>query len=133
MAGKTTYLKNALLNYVAHGTAYAAPSNLYLALYPSSTPPTVGGGGTEIATGGGSNYGRVLISFSTSTTGVISNTGLLLYNQAGTAWGVIGFYAIFDAVTAGNMLFFGGFTTPRTIAITDVFEVLTGNLVLTEI
>ena len=133
MAGKTTYLKNALLNYVAHATSYTPPSGLYLALYPSGTPPTVSGGGTEVSTGGGSAYARQLITFSTATTGVLTNTALIIFPQAGSAWGTIGFFAIFDALTAGNMLFFGSFATPRTINTTDVFEVLASNLTLTEI
>ena len=50
MAGFSDYLEDKVLDHVFGGTAYTAPSTLYVALY--TVAPTDTGGGTEVSGGG---------------------------------------------------------------------------------
>lgn len=54
MAGFSTYLENAVMNFLFSKTPYTAPDK-YVALYSSA--PTDDGGGTELT---GNGYARVL-------------------------------------------------------------------------
>ena len=53
MAGFSDYLEDKVLDHVFGGTAYTAPSTLYVALY--TVAPTDTGGGTEVL---GRGYSR---------------------------------------------------------------------------
>ena len=50
MAAFSDYLENKVLGHVFGGTAYTAPSTLYVALY--TVAPSDTGGGTEVSGGG---------------------------------------------------------------------------------
>ena len=50
---------------------------------------------------------------------------------AGGAWGTITHWALFDAVTAGNMLWHGDLTTARTIGDGDQLTFAIGALSIT--
>ena len=47
------------------------------------------------------------------------------------SWGTIGWVAVWDNSTGGNMLFHGALTTSKTIASGDVFRVPAGDLDIT--
>ena len=49
MAGFSDYLEDKVLDHVFGGTAYTAPTTLYVALY--TVAPTDTGGGTEVSGG----------------------------------------------------------------------------------
>ena len=53
MAGFSDYLEDKVLNHVFGGTAYTAPSTLYVGLYTAAPSDT--GGGTEVS---GGSYAR---------------------------------------------------------------------------
>jgi hypothetical protein len=120
----TNYLENKLIDHLFRGTAYTAPTGLYFGLFTAA--PGEAGGGTEV-TGGA--YARVNLApsaanwrdtaggnaaTSSGTTGTTSNAAVVTFPQATASWGTVTHWGIFDAATAGNLLFYGALTTPRT-------------------
>lgn len=109
----TTYLSHALLNEVFRGVNYPQNGGTYLALF--STPTDDAGGGTELTTTTAPGYARLSIpaaSFSAPANKTISNVAALLFAAATGNWPLITHIAIFDSLTAGNMLTHGPLSTP---------------------
>jgi hypothetical protein len=119
------YLENKVMLHVFGGTAYTAPSTLYLALY--TVAPTDTGGGTEVS---GTAYARQTVAF-TVTTDTASNTSAVEFPTAGSSWGTIVAVGVFDQLTSGNLLAYGNLTASKTIASGDVFRVPAGDLDIT--
>lgn len=107
----TTLTNNNFLN-AAHGKAtYTAPTNLFVGL--STTLPTVAG--TNVTEPVGSGYARVQVpaaSFGTAASSSITNTAAVNFATAtGSGWGTIGWVPVYDALTAGNLLFWAAITS----------------------
>jgi hypothetical protein len=133
--GLSQYLENAVLNWHRGTTFPASPANLFLALF--TTPPANGvvAGSVEVS---GNAYVR--LSFVNNGTNIAAPSGaapatslnganLVMVTPTGP-WGAVTGWALFDAVSAGNMLQYGTFgaVSPGN---GDVVEFLTGNLTLT--
>lgn len=128
MGSKTNYLEHAVLNFWLGGNSdgYTAPSDGYVALFTSATDET--GGGTEVT---GGSYARQVCPF-TVTNSSAANTSLVTFPTASADWGTITDFAVFDAVSAGNMLYYGTLGTPRSVLTGDVVKFNAGQLVITE-
>ena len=126
MAEMSNYLENALINGTLRATSYTAPTTVYLALY--TTDPTDADTGTECS---GTAYARQSITFGAPSNGVSTNSAVIDFPQAGSAWGTITHIGIRDAVTAGNLLYHSPLDTSKTIASGDVFRVASGSLSVT--
>lgn len=90
----------------------------YVGLF--TVTPTDAGGGTEVT---GGSYARVAVAStlanwagtqaagsttsSTGTGGVSSNNGAITFPAPTADWGTVVAFGIFDALTGGNLLFFG--------------------------
>ena len=119
MAGFSDYLETKVLDHVFGGTAYTAPTTLYVALFTAA--PTDTGGGTEVSTSG-TAYARQTITFTTSG-GTTSNTSAVEYSTAtGSGFGTVVAMGIFDASTSGNLLAYGTLTTSKSVSAGDVFR-----------
>lgn len=125
MSAFSNYLENKVLLHVFGGTAYTAPTTLYLALY--TVAPSDTGGGTEVS---GTSYARQTIAF-TVTDDTASNTSAVELPTAGSTWGTVVAVGIFDNLTSGNLLAYGNLTASKTIASGDVFRVPAGDLDIT--
>ena len=125
MSSFSDYLENKVMLHVFGGTAYTAPTTLYLALY--TTAPTDTGGGTELS---GSGYARQTAAF-TVTNDTASNTSAIEFPTATGSWGTIVAVGVFDQLTSGNLLAYGNLTASKTIASGDVFRVPAGDLDIT--
>lgn len=118
MAAFSDYLEVQLLNHIfdtAAGTTFARPAGLFVALFTAA--PTDAGGGTEV-TGGA--YARVDTTgnWTISSVGGVSkatNTADIIFPAPTAAWGQVVAVGIFDAATAGNLLFHAPLTTPKTV------------------
>lgn len=100
MSGRSAYLGNAFLN-VIRGTAYTAPSAVYVALF-NGDPTDAGTGGSEVTTTV-RTAGRVAATFAAPSGKSMSNSAVISFgNAAGAA--TVTHYALFDAASAGNML-----------------------------
>jgi hypothetical protein len=94
--------------------------------------PSDTGGGTEVS---GNGYARVVtgtITVSgTSPTLATNNAAIEFAAASGGNWGVIGWAAVFDAASSGNMLAWAALTTSRTINDGDVLRIPAGSLDIT--
>ena len=125
---KSTYLDNNLINVGLRQIPFTPPATIYVALY--TVAPTAGGGGTEVS---GGAYGRQTVAFSAPTSGMSTNTADINFPIATVAWGTIVAFALLDASSGGNLLYFGNLSTPRTINVNDQPRFPAGQLVVTEV
>lgn len=133
---KSDYWKKKCLDVVLRGQAFTPPPKVYLALYTSN--PTAADSGSEVVGGG---YARREITFSAAVTvpavvggstvgteGTVSNTAAIEFPQATADWGLISHVGIRDALTGGNLLYFGVNTKPRTAYEADIIRFNAGDL-----
>lgn len=125
MAGFSDYLENKVVCHVFGGSAYTAPSTLYVALYTSAPSDT--GGGTEVS---GGAYARQTAAF-TVTNDTASNTSAIEYPTATADYGTVVAVGIFDASSSGNLLAYGNLTTSKTVSTGDVFRFNAGAIDIT--
>jgi len=132
-SGKTNYLQESLLNHVLLNTTYTSPSAIYVALF--TVAPTEAGGGTEVSGGG---YVRKAATFvapvDANPVGMqTSNSSSVDFGTASADWGTVVAFALFDAETSGNMLYWATLSTQRTINDQDQAVFSAGALVVREI
>jgi hypothetical protein len=133
MAGsKSDYLELELLDHVLGNAAYSAPSTVYVALY--TVAPTDAGGGTEVT---GGSYARKAVTnnatnWPAAAAGAKSNGTAITFVTATASWGTVVAFAILDAATNGNFLYWGDLTTPKTIGSGDTASFAVGDLDVTE-
>ena len=132
MPGFSDYAEAALLNAVLRGTNFTAPvvSSLRLALFTAD--PTDTGTINEVAVG--TWYARQLTGTFTApspsgTTQQCSNTTAITFSAVTTAAVTVTHIGIFDAATAGNMLFSAPMTSSKTLQVGDVISFAPGTLV----
>lgn len=116
----TNYLCNKLIDQTFRGQSYAFPTTLEFGLFV--TQPGKDGSGTEVS---GPGYARVPIACSltefsgtqgastvdasSGDSGATSNNGVIEWPSPTGEWGNVGWVAVFDSHTAGNMLMFSKF------------------------
>ena len=121
MAGFIDTLEQAVLNHVLNDGSYSPPVAWYVALGTTATTPTdTGAGFTEVS---GGSYARVSTSAATwnaasGTAPAIKDNGqTITFPQATAAWGVVGYFGLFGAVSGGTVQIFGTLTGgPYTIS-----------------
>jgi len=121
----TNHLETEILDHVFGGSAYTAPSTLYLGLYTSAPSDT--GGGTELS---GSGYARQAMAMSVSGN-TASNSAVEEFATATGSWGTVTHVGVFDASTSGNLLAYGALSASKAIATGDVFRIPAGDLDIT--
>lgn len=126
MAEMSNYLENALINVTLRATSYTAPTTVYVALY--TTDPTDADTGTECS---GTSYARQSVTFGAPSNGVTTNSAVIDFPQAGSAWGTITHIGIRDALTVGNLLYHTPLDASKTIASGDVFRIASSSLSVT--
>lgn len=136
MAHMSDFLENKLLDWLLRGQAIGitgasaaagtGPTNSYVGLFTANPSDT--GGGTEVATG---SYARVAVASSlanwagtqaaastaasSGTSGTTSNNGAITFPTPSANWGTITGIGIFDASSAGNLLFWAPLTVSKTV------------------
>lgn len=132
MAGLSDYAETSIINALLRGTNFTAPvvASLRLALFTAD--PTDAGNINEVATG--SWYARQLTgAFSapsaSGTASISSNVASITFPAVTTAAVTITHVGIFDAATAGNMLFSAPMTSAKTLQIGDVLSFAPGTIV----
>jgi hypothetical protein len=126
----SNYLENKLLDHVCKRTAYTQPANLYLALFTGS-PATNLEAGTLTNEVSGNGYARTAIAFNNASGGSITNSATVSFPVATGSWSTITYVAVMDALTAGNVLFYGALVTPKTVSTDDIFQIQASNLTIT--
>jgi hypothetical protein len=129
MSSFSDYTENLVLNYLFTTETATRPTAWYVGLFTSAPSDT--GGGTEVS---GSAYARKATgTITVSGTGTTATNGSAIEFAAasGGSWGAIGWAAIFDASSGGNMLAWAPLTTSRTINDGDVFRIPASSLTVT--
>ncbi|PIC72439.1 hypothetical protein [Sporosarcina sp. P17b] len=103
MDNMTTYLKNKVLNQELTG--------VHVALFS---------GAVEVAK---ASYTRKPVTFAAAADGQTSNNADILFPIAQEVWGEITHIAIFDAATAGNMLFMSPAEFVKTIDVSSQYKI----------
>jgi len=127
MAGFSDYLEDKVLNHVFGGTAYTAPSTLYVGLYTAA--PSDSGGGTEVT--GGSYARKSMPAMTVSGTTQATNGAAVEFVTATGSWGTVTHCGVFDAVSSGNLLGWAALTASKAVASGDVFRFDAGDLDIT--
>lgn len=120
----TKYFSNKIIDRMFRGQSYSFPGTLEFALFV--TQPGKDGSGTEVS---GPGYERVPVSCSltlfagtqgaatvdasSGDSGVTSNNETIEWPSPTGEWGNIGWVAVFDAHTSGNMLMFSKFAKAK--------------------
>src|SRR3990167_384587 len=102
MGSFSNYLENKVLDHIVGKTSYTMPT-VYVAA--STADPT--DAGTDIAEPVGGAYARVATSGATwaaAAAGATANGVAITFPAATGSWGTIAYFALFDALTGGNMI-----------------------------
>lgn len=113
MAGTNSdYSENKLVDAICGTTTFTAAQR-YLALFTTNPNFETGAGGTEAS---GGSYARKAINFSAASGGSTSNSGAVAWT-AGTdiSTGTYLGWAVYDASSAGNMLFGDAYASSRVL------------------
>ena len=129
MSSFTNYTENLALTYLFNTGSVTRPTAWFVGLFTAA--PSDAGGGTEVT---GSGYTRVsagtISGSGTATT--FTNAAAIEFGAAtGGNWGTIGWAAIFDASTGGNMLAWAPLTTAKAINDGDIFRIPASSLTIT--
>ena len=110
MGSISDYLETELMDHLV-GNAYTQPT-LYLAL--STADFLDDGSGAAEPVGG--NYARKAHAvWDVAATRLTRNDGVITFNQASGAWGLISHWGIFDALTVGNLLAHGSLDVSKDV------------------
>lgn len=132
MGSMADYLENKVLDHVNGKTQFNFPGSLYVALY--TVTPSDAGGGTEVL---GGSYARLEFngvtgrSFASASGGATSNAQEWTFPAATGDWGTIVAFAILDAPTGGNCLWWGAITPNKAVNSGDTAKFAIGDLDLT--
>lgn len=101
----------------------------YIALY--TVAPTDAGGGTEVS---GGSYARQDSSgkWGAPAGGAVANNAEIAFPQASGDWGTVVAFAILDAVSGGNFLYWADLTASKTVNNGDTFKFPSASIDLTE-
>lgn len=126
MSAMSDYLENKLVDQIFRAQAFAFPATLFVGLLTAA--PSDSGGGTEVT---GGSYARASVTASlanfagtqgagttvasTGTGGQTSNNATISFATPTASWGTVTHFGIYDAASAGNLLFWGALTISKTI------------------
>lgn len=119
MSAMSDYLELNLIKHLFRTGSYTKPTVMAVALFTAA--PSDSGGGTEVS---GGSYARVDVPpldanwdavGGAGTDGHTSNTADIVFPAPTANWGVITHFGLFDATTAGNLLFHGALTASKTV------------------
>jgi len=130
MAGSKTDVYEALVIQHLFESDYTAPDPLYVALF--TVAPTDSTQGTEVT---GGSYARVSVARGagwTSSGNATENAADIIFPEATASWGEVKAFALCDAVSAGNQLYWGDLTAFKTIDDGDTAKIPAGDLDITE-
>lgn len=121
MPGKSDYLENRVLDHFLGATASTAPATVYVALYTTAlndaSTGTTPSPGVEVT---GGSYARVAVTnnatnWPAASGGAKANGTAITFPAPSADWGTIVGFAILDAATNGNILYFGAITPNKTV------------------
>ena len=128
MAEMSDYLERSLLNATLNNTAFTTVATPYISLHTAD--PTDAGTGTEVS---GGSYARTAASFATAsgTSGSVATDADITFPTATASWGTVTHIGIWNASSAGDLLYHTALDSSKTIDSGDIFKITSGNLTVT--
>ena len=104
MPSKSDFLEYVIQRHILRNTPFTAPLQTYIGLFTAIT----GGEASSFTEVTGGSYARQSSSFGEPIpTGTMANNAIITFPQATADWGTVLGHGVFDAVSAGNMLYWG--------------------------
>lgn len=138
MAGsKSDYLELEVLDHVLGGADYTRPATVYVALFTARGTDNQSDAGTNFTEVSGGSYVRKSVTnnatnFPAASAGVKSNGVAITFATASADWGTVIAFGIYDASTAGNLMYWADLTVSRVIVNGDTPSFAIGALTITE-
>ena len=128
MAALSDHAEKLLLDWMMTSGTATRPTAWFVALYTAA--PSDAGGGTEVS---GAGYARQSVAFNAAATpgGTTSNSADVSFTAAGGDYGTVTHLGIFDASSAGNLLWHGALTASKAVEDGDTITFTAGNIDLT--
>ena len=142
MSAMSDFLENKIIDQLFRGQAAPTTTTLHVGLL--TTAPSDSGGGTEAS---GGSYARVAVASSlanwagtqsagstvasSGTGGQTSNNTAITFPTPTAGWGTVTHFAIYDAASGGNLLFWGALTIAKTINQADTVTFPAASLSIT--
>lgn len=127
------YLEGQIIAHIFRTASFTKPTVLAVGLFTAA--PSDSGGGTEVT---GGNYSRATLNpldanwaAPSTGNGVTSNSSTITFATPSANWGNVTHFAIFDAASAGNLMFHGALTIAKTINNGDTVTFPAGSLTIT--
>jgi len=124
MPGISNFIEQKMLDHIFSLTAAYGQPTIYVAL--STADPAEDNSG--IAEPVGNGYARKAVPAWGVTGRTATNTNQIDFAQASGAWGTISHYAIFDALTGGNMLANGTVSPAQAVVNGNLFSLAAGSV-----
>ena len=122
MSGLSNYLEDKLLDHALRNTAYTPVATVYLTLFVGS-PTDAGTGGAEV------NVTRQAVTFGASSSGTVSNSSGVSFASMPAV--TVTHIAVYDHLSAGNLLFHGALSSNVVAASGDTFTIQANDLDIT--
>ena len=103
MMNFTDYLVHALLDHSTAKTPFTVPAASYIGLFTAD--PTASGSQSNEVSGG--SYARKAVTWGSAADRNTTNNAAVETANATASWGTVTHFGILDALTTGNMLFYG--------------------------
>jgi hypothetical protein len=129
MGSFSNHWENVILDHLFGKGNYAPPA-IYVGL--STSDPTESGIGLNEP--GGNGYSRVQTTeadWNVAIDGFLDNAAAITFDAATGDWGTVTHFALFDTVSAGNMLAYGTLTQAKVIGSGDTVQFASGDLNIT--
>jgi len=127
MATASNYTIGEIRKQLLRSGTWTKTTTRYVAVCTAA--PTAASTGSTIVEPSGNAYARVQVDADDanwSSTG--DNVSAITWPTATGNWGTLTHFAVVDAATNGNVLFYGALTTSKTITNTDTFSIPAGDL-----
>jgi hypothetical protein len=111
-------------------TGKSPSATRYVGLYTAA--PSDSGGGTEVSGGSYARKSTAAADWEAASGGATQNANAITFVTPTGNWGTVTHFGIFDAATAGNLLYWGALASQKTIDSGDTASFAAGALDLTE-
>lgn len=120
-------LEQAVLGHTLAFAPMTAPTQVFVALCLTGTPPSESVRGIEVS---GLGYYRTPATFALATapTNMAANVAAIEFPMALAAWGTVGYFELWDAKTGGNRLYWGQLID-HTSGVPATLTVVSGDIV----
>lgn len=123
MGSLSDYAENAVLGMIL-GTAYSPPATVYLGL--STADPLDDGSG--LAEPGYTGYARKAITFGAAASRRVTQSATVTFDQCTAGSATVTHWALFDAVSGGNMLAHGALAASKSVVAGNTPSVASGEV-----